>query len=152
MNYLTALVHLPLVRESTGERIRTPADVMRVCSDIANLAQETFHILMLNAKNLLINRHMVTIGLANAAPVHPREVFRPAIDSGAVAVVLVHNHPSGESEPSAEDARITKQLIEAGKILDINVLDHVIIGRPTAASNGFFSMRESGICGFTESP
>ena len=149
MNYVTALVQLPLVRESSKEKICSPGDVARVCADIADLAQETFHVLMLNGKNCLINRHMVTIGLADASLVHPREVYRPAIELGAVTVVLIHNHPSGEIDPSAEDIRITKQLVEAGKILGIAVQDHVIIGKATASSKGFHSMRESGLCGFT---
>ena len=157
MNYSTALVQLPLVREVGKQRIATPADVYRVCSDIANLAQESFHVILLSAKNTLINRHLVSLGLADASLVHPREVFRTAIgpDGGACcALLLVHNHPSGDPAPSAEDLRITRQLIEAGKIVDIKVLDHVIIGRPMEATGdqparpGFLSLRESGLCSF----
>ena len=148
MNYVTALVQLPLVRETGKERIKSPDDVARICADIANLAQETFHVLMLNTKNCLINRHVVTIGLADASLVHPREVFRPAIAENTSAIVLVHNHPSGDSKPSAEDIKVTKQLIEAGKIVDITVQDHVIIGKEHEASRGFFSMREHGLCEF----
>ena len=150
MNYNTALVQLPLVRESTGERVRTPEDVYRVCSDIANLAQESFHVLCLNVKNHLLNRHLISLGLADASLVHPREVFRAAIgeDGGACALVLAHNHPSGDPTPSAEDIRITRQLVEVGKIVDIKVLDHVIIGRPMNGSPAFLSMRESGSCTF----
>jgi len=148
MNYVTALVQLPLVRETGKERIKSPEDVARICADIANLAQESFHVLMLNAKNCLINRHVVTIGLADASLVHPREVFRPAIAENASAIVLVHNHPSGDSTPSAEDIKVTKQLIEVGKIVDITVHDHVIIGKEHEASRGFFSMREHGLCEF----
>ena len=149
MNYATALVQLPLVREVGKEKIRTPETVCRVCEDIANLAQETFHVLVLDAKNGLLNRHMVTVGLVDASLVHPREVFRPAIADGGAAVVLVHNHPSGDPSPSAEDVRITKQLIEAGKILDIKVLDHTIIGRSGVSDRPFLSMREEGICQFS---
>jgi len=148
MNYVTALVQLPLVKETRKERIRSPEDVARVCADIGELAQETFHVLILNAKNNLANRHMVTIGLADASLVHPREVFRPAIAENATAIVLTHNHPSGDPTPSAEDIKITKQLIEAGRIVSITVQDHVIIGKATESSKGFFSMRESGLCDF----
>ncbi len=148
MNYVTALVQLPLVKETRKERIRSPEDVARVCADIGELAQETFHVLILNAKNNLANRHMVTIGLADASLVHPREVFRPAIAENATAIVLTHNHPSGDPTPSAEDIKITKQLIEAGRILNITVQDHVIIGKAAESSKGFFSMRESGLCDF----
>ena len=149
MNYVTALIQLPLIRESRKERIRTPEDAARLCSDIRDLAQETFHVLMLNAKNNLINRVMATIGILDASLVHPREVFRQAVMENAAVVVLVHNHPSGDSTPSAEDIRITKQVIEAGKILGIQVMDHVIIGRESDGSRGFASMREQGLCDFT---
>lgn len=148
MNYVTALVQLPLVKETSKDKVRSPEDVARVCADIGELAQETFHVLILNAKNNLANRHMVTIGLADASLVHPREVFRPAIVENASAIVLTHNHPSGDPTPSAEDIRITKQLIEAGRLLNIAVQDHVIIGKVTESSKRFFSMRESGLCDF----
>lgn len=153
--YSTALVQLPLVRETTGQRVTTPADVYRVCHDIGELAQESFHILVLTTKNTLINRHMIALGLADACLVHAREIFRAAIQSGASAVLLVHNHPSGDATPSTEDLRITRQLIEAGKIVDIKILDHVIIGRPIEPIGeqqpgrpGFLSLRESGMCAF----
>lgn len=148
MNYVTALIQLPLVREATKERIRSPEEAARVCVDIRELAQEAFHVLMLNSKNCLINRVMVTVGIVDASLVHPREVFRQAVAENAAAVVLVHNHPSGDPSPSAEDVRITRQLIEAGKIMGITVQDHVIIGRETESSKGFLSMRESGLCNF----
>jgi DNA repair protein RadC len=150
MNYNPVLVQLPLIRESRGERVRTPEDVYRVCGDITALAQEAFHVISLDSKNQLINRHMVSLGLADASLVHPREVFRVAIgEDGASALLLAHNHPSGDPTPSAEDIRITRQLIEAGRILDIKVLDHVVIGRPRNGSPAFLSMRESGLCTFT---
>jgi DNA repair protein RadC len=147
-NFQTALVQLPLVRESTGERVRTPEDVYRVCGDIAHLAQEAFTVLALDVKNYLINRHLVSLGLADASLVHPREVYRPVLSDGASAIICVHAHPSGDPTPSAEDLRITRQLIEAGRIIDIKVLDHVVIGRPHSGSPGFMSMRESGLCAF----
>ena len=149
-NFQTALVQLPLVRESTGERFRTPEDVYRVCGDIVGLAQEVFQVLALDVKNHLINRHLISLGLADASLVHPREVFRAAIgDSGASALILCHNHPSGDPTPSAEDIRVTRQLIEAGRIIDIKILDHIIVGRPLNGSPGFMSMRESGLCDFS---
>lgn len=150
MNYITALVQLPLIRESRKTRIRTPEDVARLCVDIRDLAQETFHVLMLNAKNNLINRVMASFGILDASLVHPREVFRQAVTENAAAVVLVHNHPSGDPTPSAEDLRITRQLIEAGSILGIAVTDHVIIGREVDGSQGFLSMREQGLCSFAK--
>ena len=95
MNYHTALVQLPLVREHGGEPVRTPEDAYRVCADIATLAQESFQVLLLNAKHRLIDREMVSLGLVDASLAHPREVFRAAICAGASAVVLCHGHPSG---------------------------------------------------------
>ena len=154
MNYSTALVQLPLVCETGVQKITSPADAYRVCADIASFAQESFHILSLNAKNTLINRHLITLGLVDSAPVHPRECFRPAISDSASAVVLIHAHPSGDPTPSAEDLKVTRQLIEAGNILGIRVLDHVIIGRVQAVAPGdsqrapYLSLRESGLCMF----
>ena len=83
MNYNTALVQLPLVRETEKQRIVTPENVRQACADIANLAQECFQVLCLNTRHILVNRHMVTLGLLDSALVHPREVFRPAIEDSA---------------------------------------------------------------------
>ena len=149
MNYTTAMVQLPLVKEPSGERIRTPQEVEHVCADMSTLAQESFQILCLNTKNKLINRHLITLGLVNASLVHPREVLRPAITEGASALILVHNHPSGDPTPSAEDLRITNQLVQAGKIVDIKILDHIIIGRTSESNKGILSMREEGLCDFS---
>ena len=151
MNYTTAMVQLPLVKEARKEKVMTPQDVSQLCTDIKNLAQETFQILVLNTKNFLLNRHIVTLGLVNSSLVHAREVFRPAILDGGSAVILVHNHPSGDATPSAEDIRITTRLMEAGKIVDIRLMDHIIIGRngnSGGEDKGFFSMRENRICNF----
>jgi len=146
MNYQTAVVQLPLVRESAAKRrVVTPRDIHDVVGDLGELAQESFQVITLNTKNDLVNRHLVTLGLADASLVHAREVFRPAISDGAAAVVLVHNHPSGDPTPSAADIRITKELVKAGEILDIRVLDHVIIG---SGETPFFSIREAGLVSF----
>ena len=149
MHYLTALVQLPLVRERPTRQIRTPEDVYQVCLDIADLAQETFHVLCMDQKNGLLDRQLVTLGLVNSTATHGREVFRPAILSGASSVALVHNHPTGDPTPSADDLRVTRQLIEAGRILDIPVVDHVIVGRPREGQPSYVSLRESGLCAFS---
>jgi DNA repair protein RadC len=110
--------------------------------------------LSLNAKHRLINRHLVSLGLADTTAAHPREIFRAAIQDGASGVIVVHNHPSGDPAPSSEDLRVTRQLVEAGKIVDIRVLDHVVIGRPVdpvgdqPGRPGFLSLRESGLVAF----
>ncbi len=148
MHYNSAIVQFPLVRECAGAAIRTPGDAYEVCSDLQDFAQEHFQVLSLNAKNRLINRHLISVGLADATLVHPREVFRAAIGESASALLLIHNHPSGDTTPSAEDLRITRQLIEAGKIIDIKVMDHVIIGRAEGRREAWLSLRESGLCQF----
>ncbi len=113
------------------------------------MAQECFIVADLNTRNRLIDKRLVSLGIADASLIHPREVYRGAIVNNASAVILVHNHPSGDTQPSAEDLRITRQLVEAGKIININVLDHVIIGRPQRDGDpGFLSMRESGLIDF----
>jgi DNA repair protein RadC len=101
-----------------------------------------FCVLTLNGKNRLIRRHLVSLGTANSTLVHPREVFRPAIQDGAVSIIVAHNHPSGDPSPSANDIRITKNLVEAGKIIQIGVIDHLIVGSTT------HSLRESGLVDF----
>ena len=150
-------ITLPMVRESmrdaTGSavRARTPADIAAICSDLRQSAQEAFIVIDLNAKNNVIDKRLVTLGLLDASLVHPREVFRGAIVNNAAAVVVVHNHPSGDPTPSAEDVRITRQLVDAGRILSIKVLDHVVIGRPDATAPGspaFTSLREAGLVSF----
>lgn len=157
MNYATAIVQMPLVMEGKGARVQTPGEAAQLCADISGFAQETFHVLALNTKNRLIERQMITVGIVDASLAHAREVFRGAIQCNASGILLVHNHPSGDPAPSAEDIRITRQLIEAGKIIDIKVLDHVIIGRPShgltddggdSSGQSFISMRESGLCKF----
>lgn len=150
MNYTTAMIQLPLVRETRKERIKSPEDAAKICADMSDLAQETFHVLLLNTKNCLMDRHMVSLGIADASLVHAREVFKPAIVENAAALVLIHNHPSGDPTPSSEDVRITKQIVEAGRIIGITVQDHVIIGRTSETGKGFFSMREQGLCDFAK--
>jgi DNA repair protein RadC len=142
-----------LGEEATPERpaIRTPADVERLLRDeVRALDAEMFWVLLLDTKNRLKTPPVgVTKGLVDASLVHPREVFRPAIRAAAAAVVLAHNHPSGDPTPSAEDIRITRQLVDAGRLMDIRVLDHVILGRPgTGGGTGCLSLRESGVAPF----
>jgi len=104
---------------------------------LSGLAQEEFLVVLLNAKNNVIDVVSITRGTLTASLVHAREVFRPAIQRSAHAIILAHNHPSGDPRPSREDIQITKQLSEAGKQLGIEVLDHLIIGK-----SGFKSLRK----------
>jgi DNA repair protein RadC len=114
---------------------------------IAGLAVEKFWVLCLNRKNRLIKQVEITSGTATSSLAHPREVFRAAIRHGATAVVCVHNHPSGDPAPSAADVQVTRQLREAARAVDIELLDHVIVGRPAADPRGlgYHSFRESGV-------
>lgn len=114
-----------------------------------NEMQEGFYVILLNAKNRPMKAPVrVTHGLVNMALAHPRETFRLAILEGAVNIILAHNHPSGDPTPSPEDIRLTNQMIEAGKIIDIKVLDHVVIGTPSNMTAGYVSMRACGLASF----
>lgn len=137
-----------VMEPATGAYGRTPEDIVNFCSDMRDSAQEMFVVVCLNTRNRIIDRVMVSLGIQDSSLIHPREVFRPAILKSAAAVVLVHNHPSGDPTPSAEDIRITRQLVEVGKIIDIRVMDHVIIGRPEGMNKGYLSIRESGVVAF----
>ncbi|HDQ44600.1 MAG TPA: JAB domain-containing protein [bacterium] len=109
-------------------RIQAPGDVFRIYAPILGaLRREVFKVLLLDSGNRLIRDVTVSEGILNASVVHPREVFKCAVDYLAAGIILSHNHPSGESCPSAEDKRITHQLVRAGEILGIPVLDHIII-------------------------
>jgi DNA repair protein RadC len=108
-----------------------------------------FWVLPLDAKNRLKEAPVeITRGILDASLVHPREIFRVAIRLACAALVLAHNHPSNDPTPSAEDIRITRQIIESGRIVGIKVLDHIVVGRSGKNEKSFVSMRESGLCDF----
>jgi DNA repair protein RadC len=110
-------------------RIFTPADAYQhLRPSLTALRREVFHVLCLNARNVLLQDARVAEGSTNACPVDPREVFQVALAARATAVILAHNHPSGDPEPSAEDRALTAQLVEGGRLLGIKVLDHLVIG------------------------
>jgi DNA repair protein RadC len=111
------------------------------------LAVEKFWVICLNRKNRLIKLVEATSGTATSTLAHPREVFRIAIQHGATAIVCAHNHPSGDPSPSAADMQVTRQLREAAKAVDIELLDHVVVGEPSAdpQGRGYYSFREAGI-------
>lgn len=114
--------------------IRTAQDAYNHLRGMQNLSKEHLRGLYLNSHNRIIHDEVISIGTITTNIVHPREVFRPAIEYNAVAIVLAHNHPSGNTMPSAEDIEITQQLIKAGKLIGINVLDHVIITKDAYVS------------------
>jgi DNA repair protein RadC len=120
-----------LAREGPLERarVRGPRDIYERCAPgMRDLAQEEFRVLLLNTQHAVAREIVVTRGTLDASIVHPREVFRAAIAESAAAMILVHNHPSGDPAPSAEDREVTRQLAEAGRLLGIPVLDHVVVG------------------------
>ena len=118
--------------------IKDPQSIVKaIRAGIKDKAKEHFKLILLNTRNKIIGISTISIGSINASIVHPREVFKDAIMHNAYSVVLAHNHPSGDSEPSEDDLTITKRLVDAGKILGIEVIDHIIITK-----NGFFSFKE----------
>lgn len=116
--------------------ICSPKELMPQLSFLKHSVQENMVVITLNGGNKVIKIHRITIGTANSTQAHPREAFAPAIEDRAVAIVLAHNHPSGSHEPSMEDLRLTQRLCEAGRILQIPVLDHLVI-----SSSGFTSLK-----------
>lgn len=143
-----------MAEEQNGERrpeVRRPEDAVRILREEARGQDvENFWVLMLDIRyRLLRPPHHVSRGILDASLVHPREVFREAVRAGSAALVLAHNHPSGDPSPSAEDIRITRQLVQAGKLMEIDVLDHVILGGPRSGDgNDFVSLREAGLVEF----
>ncbi|MCC5911590.1 MAG: DNA repair protein RadC [Clostridiaceae bacterium] len=122
-------------------RIKTPDDVSNLLmEEMRYLKKEFFNVLLLNTKNELISVENISIGSLNASIVHPREVFVKAIKRSSSSIILTHNHPSGDPKPSNEDINITKRLIEAGNIIGIEVLDHIIIG-----DNTYISLKEKNM-------
>lgn len=120
--------------------IHTSDDVLKEVDHLKENKKENFVVLYLDARNKLIYKETVSIGTLNASMVHPREVFEPAVQYLAAQIIVVHNHPSGDPEPSEDDLIITKRLVEAGKIMGIEVNDHIIITK-----NSFFSFKEKGL-------
>ncbi len=118
----------------------SPEDVWRELKDIRENKKEHFVVLFLDARNQEIKREIISIGSLNASLVHPREVFEPAVRHLAAQIILAHNHPSGNTEPSEDDLELTKRLVEAGKILGIEVIDHIIV-----AKNNFASLKEKNL-------
>lgn len=129
---------IALTTKVNNYKIKGPEDVSNLLmEEMRYLKKEAFNIILLNTKHDVIAVENISIGSLNASIVHPREVFNRAIKRSSSAIILAHNHPSGDPKPSCEDVNITKRLIEAGKIIGINVLDHIIVG-----DGIFFSMKE----------
>ena len=145
MAYRLPRYRVTLVREgsvsNSNNHIRTPQDVMDVLStEYDNAVVKMAQMLALDTKNKIIGIFTISTGSLNASIIHPRDIFQRAILSNAASVILAHNHPSGDPTPSSEDTELTKKLVDAGKILDIPILDHVVIG-----DGKFVSLKERGI-------
>lgn len=122
--------------------INSPQDVANLLTaEMAVLDQEHLKALLLNTKNEVLGIREIYVGNVNSSVVRPAEVFRPAVRDNATSVIVVHNHPSGDPTPSSEDVSITRALVEAGKMMAVEVLDHLVIG----SGNRFVSLKEAGL-------
>jgi DNA repair protein RadC len=127
--------------EPPPARIRGPADVQRFyAARLRDLSVEEFHVLALGSQSQILGDLLITRGILNSSLVHPREVFRAAIAEAAAGIIVVHNHPSGDPTPSADDRAVTRQLVDAGRLLDVPVYDHVIVG-----GDRYVSFAEAGL-------
>jgi DNA repair protein RadC len=120
-------------------KVSTPMPAVNKLKKYASKNQEYFLVITLDGGHGLIRVHEITKGIANKTLVHPREVFRPAIIDGACGVIIAHNHPSGDVKPSTEDHNVTRIMKQAGEIIGISVLDHIIVSK-----YGYYSFMESG--------
>jgi len=138
-------LRVSVVRERSplSYALAAPIDAARTARELVgdDLDREVFGILLVNTRNRITAMHIVSVGTLNGAYVHPREVFKAAILGNAAAIILFHNHPSGDPEPSHEDRQLTRRLTDAGRILGIEVLDHVILGDEAR----YFSFKERGL-------
>ena len=137
------LVKEKVRRYELPRKIGSPEDAYKAITEITSVeeeAQEVFGILILNTKNKIVAVHEISRGTLSSSMVHPREVFKPAVLHNAAAIICFHNHPSGDPEPSQDDIEITNRLVEAGKIMGIEVFDHIIAG-----DNGYVSLKGRGV-------
>jgi len=135
------LVREPGTATRPAVKIRGAADVQRLLIErVRVLDQEAFYIVALDSQSHVRAVHAVTRGILNSSLVHPREVFRAAILAGAAGIIMVHNHPSGDPAPSADDRAVTRQIVDAGRLLDVPCYDHVIL-----AGDRYVSFAEAGL-------
>ena len=150
INYEKTLFTYKVVKESTGitygsDSLSNPEKVVKFIEeyyeDYFSEDKEAFSVLMLNTKNKVIGIKTVSVGTLDATIVHPREVFKSAILNSAKSIMIFHNHPSGDTKPSGEDINLTKRLVDAGNLLGIKVLDHIILGN----NGNYLSMLEDNL-------
>lgn len=149
MRIYEASLHYKLIHEGPLTVLDSPERVFRYMEGAfsEDPTVEWFHVILLNRKNRPMGRSCVSRGTATSALAHPREVFRPAIIANCPGIIAVHNHPSGDPSPSSADIRVTRALREAARAVQIDLLDHVIIGEKDADPNnlGFYSFAEAGL-------
>ena len=130
-----------LIRHGFSKKITNAEDVYNhFVDEFSNKKKEHFYALLLDTKNRIIAEELVSVGILDASLIHPREVFKAAISANCRSMILVHNHPSGDCEPSVNDKEVTMMLTDAGELLGIEVLDHIIVGK-----DSFVSMNEEGM-------
>jgi len=136
-----ALVREPGVKLAERPELRSAAEAVPILAQfIGETDREVFAVALLTVRHRLLGLHTVSVGCLTSAPVHPREVYKPAILAGSAAILAAHNHPSGDPEPSAEDIALTRRLAAAGQLLGIELLDHLVIGE----AGRFVSLRDRG--------
>jgi DNA repair protein RadC len=141
LKYKIPQIKLAILREPASQplpTIHTPGDIEQYLEPMKHLSEEHFVALHLNARNQVSGYHVVSHGTVSASLVHPREVFKAALLSNAYCIVVAHNHPAGSTEPSSDDLSTTKQLVAAGKLIGVSILDHLIV-----TYKGVSSIRES---------
>ena len=142
--YRLALVREGSIPTTWDKTVREPGDVARLMAPlVADISQESFWLILLDGRNKVAGITLISLGSLTAALVHPREVFKPAIAGSAAALVLLHNHPSGDPSPSAEDIALTRRLSEVGELVGIKVLDHLVIGE----GGSYRSLADDGVLG-----
>jgi DNA repair protein RadC len=128
------------------EKLDSPETINELVGpELRRLRKESLRVVLLDTRYHLIRVEEVSLGSINESIAHPRDVFRPAVIASAYAVVVVHNHPSGDASPSQTDHSLTRRLAEAAELLQIKFLDHIIIGAPTERNSGYFSFKEAGV-------
>ncbi len=132
---------LSAFKEDKQAQIKNAKDVAKLfIPEMAHLEKEHFKGIYLDSRKRIIKQETIFIGSLNESLVHPREIFKIALDENAAAIILLHNHPSGDPSPSSYDIEVTKDLVKAGELFGIQILDHIIIG-----GNNYFSMKEEGV-------
>jgi len=134
-----------LREERKSLTIDSPEAIVDLCCEMRFLDRELLRVVLLDAKQHLIKVATVSQGSVNESLAYPREVFKPVITHSAYSFILVHNHASGDPSPSEADLRLTRRILEASRIMQLQLLDHVIIGAPTPGRSSYFSFREAGV-------